>query len=244
MIQNIRKRLFRKLAKRVLAPNAQLSYSQFGEDLIISHLFALLGIAKPTYLDIGANEPKYISNTYFFYERGSTGVLIEPNPHLFRKLQAQRPRDIVLNTGIGMNNVTEADFYLFPNKANGLSTFSKKEADHWVETGMKGLGKIAVEKVIKMPLIPVNTILEKHFPDHHLNLISLDVEGLDLEILKSLNFSKFKPDVICVETLGYDDNQESYKLTDIINYMLTKDYEIYADTRVNTIFCRKDLFKK
>lgn len=217
MIQSIQKRLFRKLARRVLIPDAQFSYSQFGEDLIISHLFAQLDISKPTYLDIGANEPKYISNTYFFYERGSTGVLIEPNPYLFKKLKAQRPGDIVLNTGIGMSDITEADFYLFPNKANGLSTFSKKEANHWVQTGMKGLGKIEIEKVIKMPLIPVNNILEKYFQNNRLNFISLDVEGLDLDILKTLNFSKFKPDVICVETLGYDENQESYKLNDIID---------------------------
>ena len=115
---------------------------------------------------------------------------------------------------------------------------------HWQEIGMKGLGKIKIEKVIKMSMVPINNILEKYFKEKPPDFISLDVEGLDFEILKSLDFDKFHPLVICVETLGYDDNQQSYKLTNIIDYMLTKNYDIYADTRVNTIFCRKDIFKK
>jgi FkbM family methyltransferase len=236
-------KLFKKIGKKLL-PEAQYAYSQFGEDLIIAHLFSQCGISKPTYLDIGANEPRYISNTYFFYLRGSRGVLIEPNPYLYKKLKSARPGDTVLNTGIGFTEVAEADFYVFPNYANGLSTFSEKEARHWENTGMKGLGKIPVEKVIRIPLVPVNKILEKYFAGSAPNLISLDVEGLDLEILKGLDFNKYQPEVICVETLGYDENQQGFKMNDIIEFMLTQHYGIYADTRVNTIFARKDIFKK
>lgn len=225
-------------------PQAQYGYSQFGEDIILAHLFAQLDIKQPTYLDIGANEPRYISNTYYFYSRGSRGVLVEPNPYLFKKLKKFRPKDKVVNTGIGLNETKEADFYIFPNYANGLSTFSEKEARHWEQVGMKGLGKIAVEKIIKMPLITVNSILETYFNEKAPNFISLDVEGLDLEILKSLDFNKYQPEAICVETLGYDDNQQTFKLQEIIDFMLTKNYNIYADTRVNTIFCLKDIFKK
>ena len=225
-------------------PQAQYGYSQFGEDLILAHFFAQIDIKKPTYLDIGANEPRYISNTYYFYLRGGTGVLIEPNPYLYKKLKRFRPRDTVLNTGIGVSEKAEADFFLFPNFANGLSTFSEKEAKHWTETGMKGLGKIPIEKIIKIPLIPVNNILEKYFGNKAPNFISLDVEGLDMEILRSLDFNKYQPEVICVETLAYDKDQQGYKLYEIIDFMLTKNYDVYADTRVNTIFCRKDIFKR
>lgn len=235
-------KLFRKIGRKLL-PKAQYGYSQFGEDLIISHFFGQIGVQRPTYLDIGANEPKYISNTYFFYLRKSSGVLVEPNPYLAKKLKAERPRDTVINKGIGFDDSTEADFYLFPDYANGLSTFSEKEARHWEVTGMKGLGKIPVEKVIRLPLVNVNVILEEHFKKAAPNLVSLDVEGLDLEILKNWDFKKFKPEVICVETLAYDEKQETYKLTDISEFMVTQNYEIYADTRVNTIYVRKDLFK-
>ncbi|HMO63189.1 MAG TPA: FkbM family methyltransferase [Ferruginibacter sp.] len=233
--------LFRGVAKKIL-PQAQLGYSQFGEDLIMAHLFHQVDIKQPTYLDIGANEPRYISNTYFFYTRGSRGILIEPNPYLCKKLHQIRPNDIVLHTGIGLNEEAEADFYLFPNYANGLSTFSEKEAQHWEQIGMKGIGKIPVEKVIKVPLTPINVIIEKYFSAKAPNFISLDVEGLDIDILRSFDFNRFRPDVFCVETVGYDENQKAYKIEAILELMLSKDYKIHADTWVNTIFCRKDLF--
>lgn len=228
---------------RFLLPQIQFRFSQFGEDIIMANLFAYLNIDKPTYLDIGANEPRFISNTYYFYEHGSRGVLIEPNPYLFKKLLSQRPKDTVVNTGIGFDETTtEADFYLFPNYANGLSTFSKKEALHWQEVGMKGMGKIPLDKIIKMRLTPVNKILDEYFKGTSPNIISIDVEGLDLEILKTLDFDKYKPEVICVETLQYDENQKGYKNDELIQFVLSRGYKVYADTWVNTIFCRKELF--
>lgn len=236
-------RIFRKLVTKFLVPDMQNSYAQFGEDLIIGHLFYQLGITNPTYLDIGANEARFISNTYLFYQRGGHGVLVEPNPYLYKKLKGARPRDTVIHAGIGLNEMTEADFYVFPDSANGLSTFSEKEARHWEITGMKGLGKIAVEKVIKVPLIPVNKVLDKYFADAAPNFMSIDVEGLDLEILMSMNFEKYRPELICVETLGYDEHQNSYKITAIAEYMEKVNYEVYADTRVNTIFRNKDISK-
>ncbi len=234
-------RLLEKIGKRFFLPGSQAAYSQFGEDLIVNHLFNTLGIAHPNYLDIGANHPRFISNTYYFYQRGSRGVLIEPNPRLSRRLRAARPRDVVLEVGIGASARSEADFFLFPDLADGLSTFSKAEANHWETVGMKGLGKLSVEAILKIPLIPVNEVIEGHFRDRPPNFLSLDIEGLDLEILKSLDFGKFAPDVICVETLSYDKNQNGYKQSDTINFMLSKDYVAYADTRVNTIFCRNAL---
>ncbi len=243
MIKRKHTRFLKKFINKYLIRDAQISYSQFGEDLIFSFFFGQNGITNPTYLDIGANEPRYISNTYYFYERGSKGVLIEPNPFLYKKLKAERPNDVVLNTGIGFTNVKEADFYLFPNYANGLSTFSEKEAKHWAEIGMKGMGKIPIEKVIKLPLIPVNEILEKYFSDKSPDFVSLDVEGLDLEILKAMNFERFRPKLICVETMMYDENQKSYKTNDVTDFMFSKNYVVYADTRVNTIYCDNTIIK-
>jgi methyltransferase, FkbM family len=240
VIQSTPKRLFRKLVGNYLIPKVQFSYSQFGEDLIIRELFHKLNIHKPKYLDIGANEPKYISNTYYFYEHGGDGVCVEPNPLLCRKLKKSRPRDIIINAGIGIDDKQEAEFYLFPNYANGLSTFSEKEAMHWEQVGMPGLGKIKIEKIIRVPLININNILEKHFktsPD----LLSIDVEGLDYEILASLDLTKYRPKVICAETLLYGKDQKGYKITDIEKLLLNKGYILYADTRVNSIFCLKEL---
>lgn len=233
--------LVKRIIRKTFLKELSYTYSQFGEDLIMHHLFYQLGISKPSYLDIGANEPKTISNTYLFYERGSSGVLVEPNPALAKKLEGERPRDTTLNIGIGLGAEDEADFYVFPDDANGLGTFSEADARYWGETGMKGRGKIFFEKIIKMPLLPVNTVIEKFFSSQSPDFISLDVEGLDLEILQSMDLDKYRPLLFCIETLMYDANQQTTKNQALINFMLEKDYFVYADTRVNTIFCRADI---
>ncbi len=228
---------FRKLVNKIILPYSQLTYAQSGEDLILANLFYKLSISNPSYLDIGANHPSYISNTYYFYLRGSKGVCVEPNPYLFKKLERLRKHDTVLNVGVGLSEQAEADFYLFPKSAHGLSTFSREEADYWKNTGMKKVGKIAYEKVIKVPLIDINTLINKYckkVPD----FISIDVEGLDLAILQSFNFNIYSPKVFIVETLKYDENQNEFRNKKIIDFMRSKGYQEYADTHVNTIFLK------
>ena len=88
------------------------SFSQAGEDLSVNYIFQLLGITTITYLDVGANDPIDLSNTYFFYLKGHRGVLVEPNVDLCQKLREVRPRDETLPAGIGMTAAKEADYYL------------------------------------------------------------------------------------------------------------------------------------
>src|SRR5687768_6889448 len=110
------KNLFRKIVNKTILPHSQIAYAQSGEDLILAHLFYKLNISRPNYVDIGANHPAFISNTYFFYLRGSRGVCVEPNPVLFEKIKRIRPNDTVIHAGIGLAEQKEADFYLFPYK--------------------------------------------------------------------------------------------------------------------------------
>lgn len=230
--------LFRKFVEKLLLPKSRVSYAQAGEDIIIANLFATMKISNPTYLDIGANEPKYISNTYLFYARGCKGVCVEPNPILCERIKKARNRDICINAGIGFTKEDSADYYLFPDFANGLSTFSKESAEHWGKVGMAGVGKIQYEKVIKIPLLNINDVIEENLgqaPD----LLSIDVEGLDLLILTSLDFNKYKPLIICVETLAYNEKQEEYKTSDVCDFLFSKGYSVYADTNINTIFVAK-----
>ena len=216
----------------VVTLNAYASYSQAGEDRIVSYLLNQLGISKPTYLDIGANEPVISNNTYMFYDRGGKGVCIEPDPEMFRKIKKARPRDTALNVGIGLTNAPGMSFYLFPGKENGWSTFSEKEAKlREAESGIK-------YKVITVPVRNINDIIAENFtsaPD----FISLDVEGMDLEILQSLDFQRFQPEIICVETITFSITNTEEKLDEISAFMHSKGYYTYGDTHVNTIFCRK-----
>lgn len=93
-----------------------------------------------------------------------------------------------------------------------------------------------------MPLNDINGIIEKYLQPYP-NFISIDVEGLDLQIIKTLNFEKYKPEVFCVETLQYAKNNIETKNLELINFFQSIGYFVYADTYINTIFCRKDAFK-
>lgn len=241
MVNKIKSLLKRTLVNTFFR-HIRRSYSQSGEDIIISDLFTRLGISNPTYLDIGANHPIALSNTYRLYTRGSKGVCIEPNPVLFSQLKQKRKKDICINAGIAFNEQREADYYMFPDKMNGLNTFSKEEAEFWEQTGKEGIGKHKVENILKMKLLDINEVMKEYFslqPD----FISIDVEGLDLEIIQCIDFNKHKPFVFCVETLAFEKGDKEYKKENIINYLQEKGYFIYADTYINTIFCLKEVYQ-
>ncbi len=233
-------------AKRFVATKIfkglRASYSQSGEDIIICDLFVRLGINKPTYLDIGTNDPIALNNTYRLYKRGSRGVCVEPNPTLCKKIRSERKEDICINAGIAFDNSTEADFYLFPDKVNGLSTFSKEEAAFWEHTGNEEIGKHKPEQILKVALMDINTIMEKYFSGQP-NFVSIDVEGLDLAILQLINFDKHQPEVFCVETLGFMEGNKEIKKKEILDFFAARGYFVYADTYINTIFCRRTAYK-
>ncbi len=210
------------------------SYAQAGEDRILEYLFYQLKIKSPSYLDIGANFPVAFNNTYFLYAKGCKGVCVEPDPSLIPDLKKYRGRDIILNIGVGLSEVSEADFYIF--NAKGLNTFSKEEAEF-----RQSFGTYKVQQVLKVPLQTINNIIAEHFTTPP-NFLSIDVEGLDLAILQSLDFSRYKPDVICTETISYDEGRGTRKLTDIIDFVSSKGYVVYADTHINTIFVASHYF--
>ena len=211
-------------------PWSRTSYSQQGEDLIVDSICGSLAIRNPTYLDIGAADPIQLNNTYLFYERGCRGVLVEPNPTFCRKLEARRPKDKVLNVGVGFEDRDSADYYMVGGPhGEYLNTFSPTDAQTLREKA-KDLHPIV--KVIKMPLVNINKILEEQFhgaPD----FLSTDTEGLDLDILKSLDFNRFRPKIVCVETLVLGTKRME---TAILELMQAKNYAVRGATFVNTIF--------
>ena len=78
------------------------------------------------------------------------------------------------------------------------------------------------------------------FPD----LLSIDVEGMDEQILKSIDYNSTVPKVMCVETLKFSAEGKGEKKTDLIEFVKSKGYMVYADTYINTIFVREDIYMK
>lgn len=211
------------------------SFSQSGEDVIIDFIFYQLGIRKPSYLDIGAHHPSYLSNTYYFYQKGSSGLCIEPDPTLYQEIKKKRPRDICLNIGIGSRKDLK-NFYLMDEST--LNTFSKKEA----ETYQRYHGN-QILKIVKIPMLPINKVIKNYLVNHP-NFVSIDTEGMDFEIIKSFDLSEKRPEVFCIETLIQTGNKSFRKVEEIIKHMKHHDYFIYADTLINTIFVDKKVWER
>lgn len=228
------RKIKRKLGIPIKEKHYQKSYSQCGEDLIINFALTEMRVGKVNYLDIGAHHATFLNNTAYFYKKGGSGVCVEPDPNLFQKIKRARSRDICLNIGVGDGTLKEADFYVMSGKT--LNTFSKAEADRYV-----GYGK-TIEKILRMPLLSVNEIIEKHCkkcPD----FISLDVEGYDLTILKTFDFKKYRPKIWCVETITYTEDKSETKVQEVFDLMLSNNYFVYGDTYINTIFVDKEAWK-
>jgi hypothetical protein len=64
----------------------------------------------------------------------------------------------------------------------------------------------------------------------------LDIEGLDYDILNDWDFEKYRPEIFCIETITYTENNTENKIDKIIDLMKLKGYRVYADTYINTIF--------
>lgn len=229
LLDTLKYRFLPKLRRlrRNRSENSKVSYSQCGEDMILQQLFRALRIGNVSYLDVGAHHPTYLSNTYLFYESGGHGVCIEPDPSLFEEFREKRPRDVILNCGVGVSSEI-ADFFMMSE--NTLNTFSKAEAERY-----QSYGQQRIAKIIKVELKTINDILETNFVDCP-NLVSLDVEGMDYPVLQSFDFRKYRPKVFCLETLTYTEDKSERKLTEIISLMHANGYLTYADTYINTIF--------
>jgi len=215
--------------------NSKKSYSQTGEDIIIKTALAELGISKPSYLDIGAHHPFYLNNTALFYKQGSRGVNVEPDPELFKKFERFRKNDTNLNMGIAEESGT---LKLHIMSSTTLNTFSEKEAKQYEKLGYP------IKKTVNIKVANINTIIKKYFGNKAPNLLSVDVEGLDYKILKSLDFKKYSPEIICAETIEFSKDGTGNKDDRIPKLLASNGYIVYADTKINTIFIKADREKQ
>lgn len=208
------------------------SYSQTGEDRIIDYLLNYGGNEKKgvSYLDIGCNDWRNLSNSYRLYRRGIRGVLIDANPIYIDEIKIFRPEDIVLNCGIGKEHSEELTFNIL--NQSDMSSFNIKT----IEEAQKYSPWLEIVKKVKVPVYTLSEIYKKHFVTTP-TIVSLDVEGDELEILKEADFEMYRPYIFVIETVEYRDKISiDNKRNDIIDFMIKNDYIEYAFTGVNSIF--------
>lgn len=205
------------------------SYSQEGEDRVLSVLlFKLHGsrhVNDGFYVDVGAHHPHRFSNTCLFYKRGWHGINIDAMPGSMSVFKRRRPRDINLEFGVG-RNVEMLRFFVFNEPA--LNTFNESLAKARCNRGWH------LKYTIEVPVLPLSEILKKNIPKgQKIDFFSVDVEGLDLEVLQSNDWQEYRPMVVLVETLGLEfKNLASDPVTE---YLRSVGYSVYLKT-VNTTF--------
>lgn len=232
-----------KLAFRIFSKHnykEYLGFAQAGEDKVLRFLFYSLGIQNIRYLEIGTNHPVHYNNTYLFYLSGSRGVCIEANPELVPQIKQVRPGDICLNVGIAAVKSEPLDFYIFDgkDKAKGLSTFSKKEVEH-----VERVSQIRVAEIKKIPVITIDEVFASHFPSPP-DLISIDIEGLDFDVIKCIDLEKYRPKVFCMETVNFNEFGDTTKRNEVTAYFKGHNYFAYAETGINTIFVDSIFYQK
>lgn len=208
------------------------TYSQSGEDSILAYIIKLLGLSyeKIDYIDLGANHAREMSNTYFFYSAGSKGILVEANPHLIPELKFYRHRDLILNYCISNESENEVDFYIL--NGDGLSTPDYTAALAFCEKNPA----LKIVETIKVKTITFNDIVEKYLGKAP-TILSIDIEGYDEEVLRSINFDMYRPTIIVTEMISYDTSLAySTKKEEIKRYLDSKEYDEYAFTGINSIF--------
>lgn len=203
---------------------SSISYSQEGEDILLARIF--YGKQQGFYVDVGAHHPLRFSNTYYFYKLGWCGINIDAMPgsvELFNKL---RPKDINLELAISDMNET-LTYYQFNESA--LNTFSKQLADEYNK-----MERYNISNVVELKTRTLSEILELYASDNNqIDFLSIDVEGLEMKVLKSNRWERFKPTVVLVEYLNYD--FDTFTNTELYKYMHSLNYNFFAKT-FNTIF--------
>ncbi len=206
------------------------SYSQEGEDMILRRLFEKQKTGF--YVDVGAHHPKRFSNTFFFYKKGWCGINIDAMPNSMSLFNKLRPRDTNLEIPIS-DKKQKLKYYMFNEPA--LNSFSKELAE---KRDGKDHHKIISEK--DMETSTLEEIFEKHLPHgQEIDFMSVDVEGLDLQVLKSNNWKRFRPKFVLVEVLGSSikeiANSKEYK------HLAGFGYDFFAKAVNTVIFRREDI---
>lgn len=210
------------------------SYAQHGDDYMLLNLIELvvgpIPLAAPTWLDLGAHDPVTLSNTYLLYRMGMCGINVEANPHLITELRRQRPRDKSVLVGVGLKDQTDGLFYMYSD-THGRNTFSAAEVDANEKLNM------SVREMIRLPMRTIDSIVNEECNGIYPPVLSVDIEGLDYDVLAMADFSKSAPFIICVETRRHDTQRMAEMLAG-------KGYALYCRMAENLFFVHTDVIAK
>lgn len=204
--------IFQKALRRL---GFTLVHSQEGEDLVLGRL--LSSRRRGFYLDVGGHHPWRFSNTALLYDRGWHGLVIEPNPSMWFWFRLLRRRDDLVRCAVGRSAGFKTYFRF---RESALNTMDSDLADQRSAMGFRMLSSTSV------PVRTIDDILETHAIDGRIHLVSIDVEGFELEALAGFDVPRWKPEVICLERIGVRMGEE--RRDSVLSDLLDVGYAPYA----------------
>lgn len=178
-------------------PTNEVSFSLHGEDLAVLRTLERAGRYRDDgyYVDVGAFHPYWASNTALFRQRGWRGLNVEPNPTMADRLRTARPGDVTLACAVGAPKRT-AQLHFFYEWASSNTLVPEFAA--MIARGQD----VEVSQLIDVDVVPLADLLREHAPaDGRIDMFSIDVEGMDLEVLTSNDWDRFRPSIVAVEDL-------------------------------------------
>lgn len=204
------------------------SFSQEGEDMILNRFLG--NKEKIFYVDVGAHHPTKFSNTKKFYDSGKgRGINIDALPGTKKLFDEHRPEDINIECGIAVE-AGELTYYNFYKPAH--NTFEEKIANFKIAKG------IELKEKILIPVKRLDQLLDNHSVKYPIDFLTIDVEGMDFEVLKSNNWQKYRPNIICVEDLGQKTIEEIVK-GELYHFLSELNYQFIAKS-FNTLFFKNE----
>ena len=199
-------------------------YSMEGEDLLLNRVFD--GKVDGFYVDIGAFHPVFASNTYFFYRRGWRGINIDPTPGTAALFQRKRPRDVTLELAVGAQD-EELDFYIFNQR--DLNTLDPSMKSKFEKDGVR------LDATAKVRAKPLRDILSEHLPASvGIDFFNIDTEGYEEPVLRSNDWQRFRPKVLCVEFLWL--SLEEIQRHVVTEFLTECGYELFAKCHYSVLY--------
>lgn len=230
-----------RILNRFREEDEKIFFSQFGEDAFLQSYFRSKAwtrygnsnrMDKGFYVDVGAFSPIEKSNTYWFYLQGWHGINIEPTPGSQEHFAAARPRDVNLRCAI---SESEGEIELFSWGGSVFNTASAQVAAEYERE--YGLGQPACVVVRSRTLC---SVLDEHVPPGvDISFFSVDVEGLDLMVLKSNDWERFRPELVLVEL--HETQIGALIDSDIAAYLDKVGYQLYGWIPPSLVFIRRDI---
>tara|TARA_B110000003_G_scaffold78511_1_gene80003 strand:- start:1000 stop:1716 length:717 start_codon:yes stop_codon:yes gene_type:complete len=220
--------------KNFISKKSYFSFS--GVDLIIENIFR--NQKKGFYVDVGCQHPIKNNNTYLLFKKGWFGLNIDLDKDNIDLFNAARPNDENVNIAIS-NKIGETDLYFY-HKKSPINTISKTTSN---------FQKANVSEVKRIKTETLTNILSKSITKNQkINLLSVDVEGHELQVFEGLDFNTFGPDVIIVEYLDLNVRKLEIKNlsidniinSDVYKFLILKKYILVNCIYSDLIFIKKD----